>query len=283
MNVIEKLQDIRRSINPARAIAYLSDIQAHTRIAELFEHFFPERYQAAGFNLAESRHELSAAEKTFFELVNEHLFPIDVWSVEEEYLNCDEFNAVAITTEGYLFSQDDEFDTALEHFEFPANLFLFLIYVDLYNEPDEWWDWLMRTIKKDLHGIVLPKTAMIERSEEWVMSHTYVDFGRLADAFDTDPTLKDIGTAFRVMSQSSDNIWLDYDPYSSIDCITFDREAFEWYAEAWSEAKELLDKTDKVLEEFKNHPERLVEVIQAWDAAIVWDSKKESEDVRPAD
>ena len=76
MNVIEKLQDIRRSINPARAIAYLSDIQAHTRIAELFEHFFPEMYQAAGFNLAESRHELSAAEKTFFELVNEHLFPI---------------------------------------------------------------------------------------------------------------------------------------------------------------------------------------------------------------
>ena len=277
-DAIQKLQAARRLTSPRKAIAYLSDLKIHAQIAILYQHFFPEQYRAAGFGLTDSHDELSKPEMAFFELVSERLFPVEPWSVEEEYINCEpgEFNALAVEPQGYIIAEDEEFDVEIGHFAFPANLLLFLIYINLDEGTDELWDWLARELERSLHGLTLPKPSMIERWQEWAWGKNYIDFDKIGEAFKADPTLKDIQVALRTLAQSTDNIWLDYDPYASGggECILFEIENFAWYATAWDEAKEMLDKTNRVLNEFSTHPERLVEFIQVWDAATVWEPEK---------
>jgi len=284
---IQKLQDFRRLSSPRSAIACLRGIQTHTRIALLFQHFFPDRYQAVGFDLAQRNGELSKAEMDFFELVNEHLFPVNTWSVEEEFLNCEpgEFGAIAIEPQGYIIAGDEDLEVEIGHFAYPVNLLLFLIYINLEEESGKLWNWLMSEIEQDLHGETIPKPSMLEHWEDWVYVKDYVDFVQIEEAFESDPVLKDIGVVLKVLSQNTENIWLDYDPYEYGygECILLETDQFEWYAEEWGKAQELIEITNGVLNEFKNHPDRLVEFIQAWDAATVWNSKKESEDVRPTD
>jgi len=257
---VSEALDRLRAFHPfsvQRAINYLSDQSECIQVLRWYQHYFPQDY--ANSKAAVGTVGYCAREMEFFELLNERLFPIDRW-VLEDYSDEEGYRYAYIPVEplGYAPAEDDEFNE--------LQLSIQVLILLLRGAGDTaYWDEILPKISPNTP---CPQPAKVQPG---VYQLNWDIFSQLCQQ--AEGLIADVPVTMDVLSHNTGNFWLDIG-YDDMYPIEWSRENIDGLADEYRLAAPLIEKFNRVADELSAHPDGLAQVITLWNLSLERPQKK---------
>lgn len=234
-----------RNSNAAAACQNIERIISEQRKYQLFRQFFPDEWERSRTSLFKAGCYINYSERgnEFFELVNEHLFPILGGWYQEPEADFDNFNIYSLNVDYCCGDVEYEY-LQVSHV---AALLVF-------DEVDEIWDYFAenyRLKRKDF-----PEINQHSFDNIWKLEKT----GRLGLYLNI----------FEVVDHSTDNPWLDITNCQYYENYSWDEKTVEYLTESYREAKEMLAQTELLDALIETNPKQVLqEMIALWNTGEI--------------
>lgn len=237
---IDYLEFKVRNSNALEACRSIERVISEQRKYQLFQKYFPEEWERSRTSLFKAGCYINYSERAneFFELVNEHLFPILGGWYEEPEADFDNFNIYSLNVDFCC----DEIEYEYLQVSYVAALLLF-------SQGDEIWEYFennYRLKEKDF-----PEINRYSFDKIWNLEKT----GRLGLYLNI----------FEVVDHSTGNSWLDNTNCQYYENYSWDEQTVQYLSQSYLEAREMLQKTELLDELIEANPkEILLEMISLW-------------------
>lgn len=234
-----------RNSNAAAACQSIERIISEQRKYQLFRHFFPEEWERSRTSLFKSGCYINYSERAneFFELVNEHLFPILGGWYEEPEADFDNFNIYSLNVDYCCGEVECEY---MQVSHVAALLIL--------SRDDDIWDYFEENYQ--LKRKDFPEINQYAFSNIWKMEKT----GRLGLYLNI----------FEVVDHSTENPWLDITNCQYYENYSWDEKTVWFLTESFWEAKERLAQTELLDELIQTNPKQVLqEMIEIWNTGKI--------------
>ena len=252
---IDYLEFKVRNANALEACQSIERIIAEQRKYQLFRQFFPEEWERSRTSLfkAGCYENYSERANEFFELVNEHLFPILGGWYEEPEADFENFNIYSLNVD---FCCDEPEYEYLQVCYVAALLF--------FSNDDELWEFFSNNyhVKKE----DFPEINRYSFDKIWNLERT----GRIGLYLNI----------FEVVDHSTGNPWIDITNCQYYENYSWDEKTVRFLNQSYLEAKEMLKKTeflDELIE--ANTKEILGEMISLWNTGKIPPSEKKRQTI----
>ncbi len=249
-----------------RSASRIADILERTmaimQLLTTFEEVYPEEYRSKMTGVSVTPLTLPDDEETFidhFLHLVEKQFPLDFeWTMQNFYEGeCGDLY-IRIQPCGTPVS-DDEIEEALSEdagLEW-SSLEMFILFINSNMTSREHWNWAKRN-----YGWKFPEPLSLTRSVE------STDWEGFYDKLD-EAGLEPFKAAFDVVTRSTENIFLDYNPYdqTAVDpCyeLTFVKETVEMLTAEWAKAQLILEDHHKAIKMMDEDPAIGKTLIKLW-------------------
>ena len=218
-----------------RAADYLEVIQQRANMLRLYQHYYPEKYQQTTASLAFTKPEdYSEKEIEFLTLVDEQFFPLPLVMTDLErtaYIPID-----PIGTSWYY----DEFEGLGA-----TEKFLLCLIHDVSSEV---WDDVESELGKELPPAIDYISDQLLRQE----------------AKKTKGMISRLPLAMEMLTQSTDNIWLDMTYESEITDADWTVEVIDILREAYTDAQTIMNEYREFIEWLDKDSQNCVKVVRLW-------------------
>lgn len=218
-----------------RAADYLESMQQRANMLRLYQHYYPEKYLQTTASLAFARPEdYSEKEIEFLTLVDEQFFPLPLVMTDLErtaYIPID-----PIGTSWYY----DEFEGLGA-----TEKFLMCLIHDISSEV---WDGVESELGKELPPVVDYISDVLLRQE----------------AKKARGMISRLPLAMEMLTQSTDNIWLDMTYESEITDADWTVEVIDILREAYTDAQTIMNEYREFIEWLDKDSQNCVKVVRLW-------------------
>jgi hypothetical protein len=218
-----------------RAADYLESMQLRANMLRLYQHYYPEKYQQTTASLAFARPEdYSEKEIEFLTLVDEQFFPLPLVMTDLE--RTDYIPIDPIGTSWYY----DEFE------ELGATeKFLLCLIHDVSSEV---WDDVESELGKEFPPVVDYISDVLLRQE----------------AKKARGMISRLPLAMEMLTQSTDNIWLDMTYESEITDADWTVEVIDILREAYTDAQTIMKEYREFIEWLDKDSQNCIKVVRLW-------------------
>ncbi len=218
-----------------RAADYLESMQQRANMLRLYQHYYPEKYLQTTASLAFTKPEdYSEKEIEFLTLVDEQFFPLPLVMTDLErtaYIPID-----PIGTSWYY----DEFEGLGA-----TEKFLMCLIHDISSEV---WDGVESELGKELPPVVDYISDVLLRQE----------------AKKARGMISRLPLAMEMLTQSTDNIWLDMTYESEITDADWTVEVIDILREAYTDAQTIMNEYREFIEWLDKDSQNCVKVVRLW-------------------
>ena len=171
---------------------FLQNLLAQTECLRLYQHYFPEEFMASAASVQPPGDRLRLREREFLKLVNERLFPLSEWYLDELWAEAgqDWFDLIPLCQINPILDEDDA-DLA-----WPIRAFMAML-----TGAEEVW----AEIKEQL-GLDVPRPIALDWSN---FTLNWAAFTSLCEQ--AGELVAGVPTVIDVVGRDTGNFWLDYD------------------------------------------------------------------------
>jgi len=241
----------------------LDRIQALLTLLKTFEEVYPEQYRTQMIGVTLTPKELPDEEENFidhFLHLVEKQFPLDFEGTIEKFYNEGCGNLFLYIQPCGMPVSDDEIEEAVSENcgTNYSSLEICMLFLCSPMTGQSHWNWAKKYFKWKF-----PEPKSLTRNVE------SVDWDLLYAKFDEEG-LSPLKVAFDVVGRSTENIFIDYNPYdqSTLDpCydLSFTKETVEMLAREWANAIPILEQHHKAIEMMDEDPSVGRKLIKLWD------------------
>lgn len=242
---VEYLKFRARNFNALAAYETVEKFVAEQQKYLLFRQFFPDEWNRSQTSLFKAGTYENYTERTneFFELVNEHLFPILGGWYEEPEADLDNFNIYSLNVD---FCCDEPEPEYLQVSYVAASL--------IFSQADEIWDYFEENFK--LNRKDFPEINRYCFDKIWDLEKT----GRLELYLNI----------FEVVDHSTGTPWLDNTNCQYSENYSWDEKTVRFLTESYRQAREMLKKTELLDELIETNPKEILgEMISLWNTGQI--------------
>ena len=243
-----------RNSNALEACAQLEKVIREQRKYQLFRQYFPDEWNRSRTSLFKTGAYENYTERAneFFELVNEHLFPIlNGWNEDPE-TDFDNFNIFSLNVD---FCCDEiEYENLRVSYSAASLLF---------SQSDEIWEFLENSYH--ITRADFPEINRYSFDQIWNLEKT----GRIGLYLNI----------FEVVDHSTGNPWLDTTNCQYYESYSWDEKTVAFLTESYKEAQKMVEETvllDELIE--ANTGEILAEMISLWNTGKIPERVKKAAD-----
>ena len=247
---LEYLEFRARNFNAVAAFERVGKFVAEQQKYRLFQKYFPDEWKNSRTSLFKTGCYEHYTERTneFFELVNQHLFPLLSGWNEDPETDFDNFNIFSLNV-----------DFCCEDIEYENLRVSYLAALLFFSGDEDIWEFLTRDYK--------------------INKEDFPDINRYS--FDKIWTLEKTGrtglylTIFEVIDHSTGNPWLDTTNCHTYELLSWNEQTVELLSKSYRDAQEILEKTeilDGLIE--ANPKEILLEMISLWNTGQIPKTRK---------
>lgn len=243
-----------RNSNALEACRSIEKVIREQRKYQLFQKYFPDEWNRSRTSLFKAGIYENYTERAgeFFELVNEHLFPIlNGWNEDPE-TDFDNFNIFSLNV-----------DFCCDEIEYEYLRVSYVAASLLFSQSEEIWEFLENNYK--INQADFPEINSYSFENIWNLEKT----GRVGLYLNI----------FEVVDHSTGNPWLDTTNCQYYESYSWDEKTVEFLTKSYQEAQDLLERTvllDELLE--ANTGEILSEMISLWNTGKISDVRKKAAD-----
>jgi len=242
---VEYLKFRARNFNALAAYETVEKFVAEQQKYLLFRQFFPDEWQRSQTSLFKAGVYENYTERAneFFELVNEHLFPILGGWYQEPEADLDNFNIYSLNVD---FCCDEPELEYLQVSYVAASL--------IFSQADEIWDYFEENFK--LKRKDFPEINRYCFDKIWDLEKT----GRLGLYLNI----------FEVVDHSTGTPWLDNTNCQYSENYSWDEKTVRFLTESYRQAREMLKKTELLDELIEANPKEILsEMISLWNTGQI--------------
>lgn len=242
---VEYLKFRARNFNALAAYETVEKFVAEQQKYLLFRQFFPDEWQRSQTSLFKAGVYENYTERAneFFELVNEHLFPILGGWYQEPEADLDNFNIYSLNVD---FCCDEPEPEYLQVSYVAASL--------IFSQADEIWDYFEENFK--LNRKDFPEINRYCFDKIWNLEKT----GRLGLYLNI----------FEVVDHSTGTPWLDNTNCQYSENYSWDEKTVRFLTESYRQAREMLKKTELLDELIEANPKEILgEMISLWNTGQI--------------
>lgn len=239
-----------RNANALEACRSVEKVIREQRKYQLFRQIFPEEWNRSRTSLFKAGVYENYTERAneFFELVNEHLFPIlNGWNEDPE-TDFDNFNIFSLNV-----------DFCCDEVEYEYLRVSYILALLIFSQSEEIWEFLENNYK--IYQEDFPEINRYSFDKIWNLEKT----GRIGLYLNI----------FEVVDHSTGNPWLDTTNCQYYQSYGWDEKTVEFLTKSYQEANEMLEKTvllDDLIE--ANTGEILSEMISLWNTGTIPKARK---------
>lgn len=239
-----------RNSNALEACRSIEKVIREQRKYQLFQKYFPDEWNRSRTSLFKTGAYENYTERAneFFELVNEHLFPIlNGWNEDPE-TDFDNFNIFSLNV-----------DFCCDEIEYENLRVSYVGALLFFGQSEEIWEFLANNYK--INQADFPEINRYSFDQIWNLEKT----GRIGLYLNI----------FEVVDHSTGNPWLDTTSCQYYKSYSWDEKTVEFLTESYKEAQRMLEETvllDELIE--ANTGEILSEMISLWNTGKIPEAKK---------
>jgi hypothetical protein len=248
-----------RYLNVSYAARWLRSLSDTLNLLRLYQRFFPAEYAASRLRkIPRAGEGYSPAERRFFELVNQHLFPLALPALEDIYPDdrVERFDGIPLDVCGF-----DEYDDDSESWR-PA---LRLIY-HLWNQSDSDTDSWAALLAEVAPCAPLPR-FVAEPEQHWRIDTHRLQ--ALCRAFGK--PLNGIMALIRRLQLATGTVWLDLTPemfWSACQEVDWSEANIVWLAQQWKAAQAIDTAVANLWEWLEAEPTHMAAFVGLWNKAL---------------
>ena len=242
---VEYLKFRARNFNALAATERLEKLVAEQQKYLLFRQIFPDQWQCSQTSLFKTGIYENYTERTneFFELVNEHLFPLLSGWNEDPETDFEKFN---------IFSLNVDFCCDEPEYEYLQVSYLAALL--LFSQADELWEYFEENYKLNRDGF--PEIHRYSFDKIWNLEKT----GRLGLYLNV----------FEVVDHSTGTPWLDNTNCQYYENYSWDEKTVQFLSQSYLEAQEMLQKTELLDALIEANPKEILgEMISLWNTGQI--------------
>lgn len=239
-----------RNSNALEACRSIEKVIREQRKYQLFQKYFPDDWNRSRTSLFKTGVYENYTERAneFFELVNEHLFPIfNGWNEDPE-TDFDNFNIFSLNV-----------DFCCDEIEYEYLRVSYVAASLIFSQSEEIWEFLENNYK--INQADFPEINRYSFDKIWNLEKT----GRIGLYLNI----------FEVVDHSTGNPWLDTTNCQYYQSYSWDEKTVEFLTKSYREANEMLEKTVLLDQLIEAHPvEILSEMISLWNTGKIHEERK---------
>lgn len=239
-----------RNSNALEACRSVEKVIREQRKYQLFQKYFPDDWNRSRTSLFKTGAYENYTERAneFFELVNEHLFPIlNGWNEDPE-TDFDNFNIFSLNV-----------DFCCDEIEYENLRVSYVAASLLFSQSEEIWEFLENSYH--ITRADFPEINRYSFDQIWNLEKT----GRIGLYLNI----------FEVVDHSTGNPWLDRTNCQYYESYSWDEKTVEFLTESYQEAQRMLEETvllDELIE--ANTGETLAEMMSLWNTGKIPEARK---------
>ena len=228
------------------ALSALSALRVQTQLLSLYHHYFPGQFAKSTASCARAQVAFSLREREFLNLVNHHLFPLEIEIMEEWVEEGDVGVYLSIVNPSC-------FEIDLAELSLPLQVMVALLAI---SDVDT-WHVLRRAIGQ---RVPMPATVGDNRQINWQRLNALC---RRQGAL-----WRHLPLSLDIVAHATGNFWLDLDENNAgYERVEWDVAAVDYLAAEWRKARPLLKRFERVLDWLDHDARALATLVRLWNRA----------------
>ncbi len=264
LSVASAAQRLQRFCLPTAGEAHhvLQSLLAQSECLRLYQHYFPEEFatSSAGAHGQELGVRPGPREREFLKLVNERLFPLSEWYLDELFAEAGEdwFDLIPLCQINPILDEDDD------NLAWPIRAFIAM----LTGAGEAWAEISQQT------GLDIPRPIAMDWSK---FTLNWAGFINLCEQ--AGESMAGVPTVIDVVSRDTGNFWLDYDDEMMFSAgLSWTIETMDALAAEWQEAQPMIERFNRALDWLQQNPEQLAQIVAFWNRSV----EEKPRDTQPA-
>jgi hypothetical protein len=248
-NATRRLQRFRLP-TAGEAHRILQSLLAQSQCLRLYQHYFPQEFVASAARVQPPGDRLSLREREFLKLVNERLFPLSEWYLDELRAEAGEdwFDLIPLCQINPIMYEDDD------GLAWPIRAFMAML-----TGAEEVW----AEIKEQL-GLDVPRPIAMDWSE---FTLNWAGFTSLCEQ--AGELAAGVPTVIEVVGRDTGNFWLDFDDEMMASAgLSWTIETMDALAAEWQEAQPIIQRFNRALDWLQQNPEQLAQIVAFWNRSM---------------
>jgi len=230
MNYLLQLRNYQIPLSAVDCLTYLAQLDQSSNLLHFYQHYFPQKWQESTQKI--NTNQISELIKQFFCLVDQHLFPLNLDEIDENF----ELYLVKIPFISYSWNWD------YENSEDWTKEELFLLCITQAELAEQ----------LILDGVEIPDFPFLNQEINWQQLA-----GKCAKE---NPPLSYLFNVMCLINHCTETIWLDLSAEEYID-FEWNQENIEELTQDWHKAQTIIEQKNQLCEWLSNSPQNYHQII----------------------